>query len=213
MSQSEKIHKKLPLSYRIQLISGLFALFSILKIFIFEAIGRSRNIWFFLLLLITIFICFVSGIIVQLKKGATLARFHGFISSLGVALSGIPVIFITIAICILFGPHLVFSIRYQKFDPQLWKQSEESVARAYIVDDLVESEKLIGLTKEEVIELLGEPSNRSLYACSPIPENASDSDIHYSLNPKGRYHANSGWLMISLDNSGKVNLCWLDINQ
>jgi hypothetical protein len=201
--------KKFPLSYWIQLISGLFALLCIPMIFIADGTGWFGDELFHLPQWIAIFICFVSGVMVQLRGQDKLGRLHKIISNLGLVLSGTFVILVVSCICFLFGPHVIYSIKYRKFDPQLWKQSEKSVARAYIADDLIESNKLIGLKKEEVIELLGEPHSGDLYACSPIPTGASDSDIHYCLNPQRHNFAISGWLMMCLDDDGKVNRCWL----
>jgi len=201
--------KKLPLSYWILLISGLFALLCIPLILIAEATGWFPDELIHLPQWIAIFVCFVSGIILHLKKGINLGRFHQVISKLGLVLSGMFLIAFAILILILIGPDVVNSIKYRKFDKQVWIQNEESVARIYMAENLIENKKLLGLTKNKVIELLGEPFYRDPIDGSTFPLGAYGSDIHYLLGPSRGFGIDSEWLMMTFGEHGKVDRCWL----
>ena len=202
--------KKLPRSYWIQLISGLFALLCIPMILIAESTGWFHDELFHLPQWAAIFICFVSGLIVLLKKRTSLGRFHRVISSLALALSWMFLLEFVILIGMLIGPDVVNSFKYRKFDRQVWMQYEESVARTYMADDLIENKKLIGLTKEEVIELLGEPYYRDPADGSTFPYGAYGSDMHYLLGrSRGFLAIDSEWLMMTFDEDGKIDRCWL----
>lgn len=200
--------KSLPLSFKIQLFSGIFAVLCIPMIFIAEATGWFGDELFHLPQWIAIFICFVSGIIVHLRKGVKLGRFHQILSSLGVVLSGIFVILFAILIGVLIGPDIKNSIKYHKFDAQVWNQEEESVARTYMADDLIRNKTLIGLTKAQVIELLGEPFPRDPVSGEIYPDGAYCSDIYYKLGRARGFLAMDEWLLITFDD-GKVDRCWL----
>lgn len=206
--------KKLPLSYWIQLISGLFALFCIPMIFIAEGTGWFGDELIHLPQWTAILICFIAGVRVHLKKGVKLGRFHGIVSGLGVVLSGMFLILFAILMWVLIEPDIINSIKYRKFDSQVWKQSDndhmEGTPRIYMADDLIRDKTLEGLTEEEVVEMLGEPYPRDPIDGSTFPGGAYDSDIHYYLGPQRGFMAlDSEWLMIAFGEDGKVNRYWL----
>lgn len=202
--------KKFPLSYRMQLISGLFALLCIPMIFIAEATGWFGDELFHLPQWIATTICFISGIIVLVKRKSGFSYFHTAVSLLGVVLSGMYLALIVFVLGLFIGPEIKNSIKYRNFDAQVWNQSEESDARVYMADDLIRDKTLIGLTKTEVIELLGEPFYRDPNDGSTFPYGAYESDIHYKLgNARGFLAIDWEWLMITFGDDGKVDRCWL----
>ena len=86
--------------------------------------------------------------------------------------------------------------RQQHFDSMMWKEAAwktgvgpHSAARLAMVDDLLKRYKLIGMTRAQVVDLLGPPS--------PIESNQSDSVYIYYLGPERGF--------ISIDDE------WLDI--
>lgn len=54
------------------------------------------------------------------------------------------------------GTTLIYQFE-ERFDENLWRN--EGIRRYKLADDIIESQLLIGKTKEEVIELLGEPNS------------------------------------------------------
>lgn len=201
---------KAPLSYLIQLASGLLALLCIPMIFIAEVTDWFGDELFHLPQWIAVAICFISGIVLQVRKGVSLGRFHRIISVLGTVLSGVFLILLALVIWMLIGPDVLNSIKYRQFDRRIWMQSEESVARTYMADDLIRDKTLDGLTKAEVIGLLGEPFERDPMDGSTYPAGAYSSDIHYLLGPeRGAFAIDSEWLMIKFGEDGKVSRYWL----
>jgi len=197
--------KKLPLSYKIQLLSGLYILFCIPMIFLAEKY-RFTQAPFHISQAIAICISFVAGIIVFIKARKTLIMQDLIISGLGVTLAGLYILFF---VFLLFGPVADELWHRQKFDSQAWKQpnKEEDIfwpARICMVDDLIHSKKLDGLTQPEVIELLGEPAEKGFSA------GAYECDIHYHLGPeRGFIRMDSEWLFIKFGQDGKVSRYWL----
>ncbi len=87
------------------------------------------------------------------------------------------------------------STRYDtEFDSEKWKTWNESEStmtlRWDMRKDLIKKHKLIGLTASEVIELLGEP------------ENKSDTEFRYYLG-MARFGIDTGSLSLTIEN-GKV---------
>lgn len=80
----------------------------------------------------------------------------------------------------------------REFDKSSWDQFEER--RYEYADDLVDNEKLIGLTKEEVQLMLGEPSY----------ENESSLSYYLGFSPGHFISIDPDWLEIKFE-EGKVN--------
>jgi len=91
--------------------------------------------------------------------------------------------------------------RTHRFDTAVWHdraraRSTEAV-RGCIVDDLLDRIKLRGRTRAEVVALLGEP---------PPTDYFTNFDLVYWLGPeRGLISIDSEWLVIKLDQSGRVS--------
>lgn len=103
----------------------------------------------------------------------------------------------------LFGISIKNTIYSKKFDEKEWKNNEIAEhnrmwpPRLIMVDDLIASKKLDGLSKKEVIDILGEPGKHGYF---------SQFDLVYRLGPeRGFIRIDSEWLAISLDNNDRVN--------
>jgi hypothetical protein len=84
------------------------------------------------------------------------------------------------------------------FDPSLWNNSRTpESARLRMADDLIRTQKLLGLTRHEVVTLLGEP---------PKTEYFKEFDLVYFLGPeRGFMGVDSEWLVLKLGPDGRVN--------
>ena len=68
----------------------------------------------------------------------------------------------------------------------------------------MESGRLDGLTRREVLALLGPPASKS------FPAGAQHTDIHYWLGPeRGIIRLDSEWLFIDFDGEDVVERVWL----
>lgn len=99
---------------------------------------------------------------------------------------------------------------HQNFDAELWRNQEKVERdtmwppRLCMVDDLMSSGRLDGLTRKQVVELLGPPHDKS------FPAGAKNADIHYYLGPeRGYIRIDSEWLLITFGDTGTVNRYWL----
>jgi len=83
------------------------------------------------------------------------------------------------------------------FDRSLWDNSRTPASvRLRMADDLVDNRKLIGLTRQEVVALLGEP---------PKTEYFREFDMVYYLGPdRGFITVDSEWLVTKLGPDGRV---------
>lgn len=79
----------------------------------------------------------------------------------------------------------------KEFDKQNW--AEDTHTRYVYVDDLIDNEKLIGLTNSELINLLGEPDY----------EDATIMTFNIGYDPKHFLNMDPDWLETELTN-GKV---------
>lgn len=110
----------------------------------------------------------------------------------------------------LFSPVVDDHIHRQEFNSETW-QNQEHInentmwpPRLCMVDNLIASHKLDGLTDRQVVELLGPPHDKS------FPFESKKCDIHYYLGPeRGLFRIDSEWLFISFDEDGKVARYWL----
>jgi len=83
------------------------------------------------------------------------------------------------------------------FDPSPWGNSRTpAFVRLRMADDLVDNNKLIGLTRQEVVARLGEP---------PKTEYFKEFDVVYYLGPeRGFISIDSEWLVLKLGPDGRV---------
>jgi hypothetical protein len=87
------------------------------------------------------------------------------------------------------------------FDSRVWKASLaddpwQNPIRLRMVDDLIRHHRLIGLSRSNVLELLGQP---------PPTGKFSDWDLVYCLGPeRGLFSIDSEWLVIRFDKNDKV---------
>lgn len=87
-----------------------------------------------------------------------------------------------------------------RFDSFQWKQSGQlnqvSYPRLQMADNLIRDRTLYGKTKEQIIELLGKPSDSGYF---------KDYDLVYWLGPSRDWlSVDSEWLLIKLDTSERV---------
>ena len=92
----------------------------------------------------------------------------------------------------------------RSFDAESWRAQQEYeiekwTPRQRMVDDLIDGGRLNGLTRAQVLELLGPPVDED------FPHGASSSDIHYHVGQERGFLAiDSEWLLIDFDESGVV---------
>jgi hypothetical protein len=96
------------------------------------------------------------------------------------------------------------------FDPAAWRgqdafdHSTPWPPRLCMVDDLLASGRLLGMTEDQVVRLLGTPASKD------FPFDASACDMRYYLGPeRGFMRIDSEWLFIKLDSGGRVARQWL----
>ena len=94
-----------------------------------------------------------------------------------------------------------FELRYlpiRPFDAEMWRhtQASGSTIRLSMVEWLVRSGRLDGLTRPQLLELLGPPTDSAYF---------QDWDLVYLLGPeRGLYGIDSEWLVIRLGPDGCV---------
>lgn len=84
------------------------------------------------------------------------------------------------------------------FDPDAWRQREQAQdhAAAGMADRLVADSTLRGMTRDEIVRMLGEPPRTSYF---------EDWDMVYRLGPeRGYLGIDSEWLVIRLDAGKRV---------
>jgi hypothetical protein len=124
-------------------------------------------------------------------------------------LAGLATPYLAIMAFLLGSPVIEAWWHEQPFDAVAWRNQDEKIdsispgmwpARLCMVDDLIESGRLDGLTREAVVSLLGEPLPRGSF-----PAGAMHTDMHYYLGPeRGLFRIDSEWLFIDLDAKGVV---------
>lgn len=130
------------------------------------------------------------------------------------ALIGCTVILTVASLPVVAGAALVARSVYQDyanriaFDAQDWRASADEQGmwptRLRMASDLIASRKLIGLETNEVIELLGPP------APPGHPGGARRVALHYLFGPeRGLFRIDDEWLLIDVDDAGKVDRAWL----
>ena len=109
-----------------------------------------------------------------------------------------------------FGDAVQDRLHRRRFDAALWRSEEKATQdvmwpqRLCMVDDLIRSRRLDGLSSNQVVVLLGPPAEKG------FPGGAKDCHLHYWLGPeRGFIRIDSEWLFITFDTSQKVNRYWL----
>ena len=111
---------------------------------------------------------------------------------------------------LVLGSAVADLVHRQKFDAELWRNQENVdrdimwPPRLCMVDNLMSSGRLDGLTRDEVVQLLGLPHDKS------FPFGAKHCDIHYYLGPdRGFFRIDSEWLFVTFGDDGKIDQYWL----
>jgi hypothetical protein len=121
-----------------------------------------------------------------------------------IAAAVIAVICALISPCVFFtGYFLIDDVKEYvnriDFDAAAWKEPAEvqKNCRIRMVDDLLATHDLYGLTRQEVADLLGEPDDTSKF---------SNWDMVYWLGPERGFMAlDSEWLVINFDDHRRVS--------
>ena len=97
---------------------------------------------------------------------------------------------------------MISSCGLERFDSKVWNQKGVdwwvTDIREKMVDDLIESDTLIGMSQEEVIELLGRPQSETQREIEYLVREK------YGNNVDPEYISN---LVIELDDEGRVKKC------
>ena len=84
------------------------------------------------------------------------------------------------------------------FDAALWQDPSQvdTGIRIRMVDDLLTRQQLQGMTRQQIVDLLGDPEDTPYFR---------DWDLVYWLGPeRGLFSIDSEWLVIRLDPQGRV---------
>jgi hypothetical protein len=107
----------------------------------------------------------------------------------------------------MLGPSVADLVHRRQFDAELWRKQAISEPdtmwppRLCMVDHLISSGLLDGLSHDEVLELLGPPS-QGIYL--------GDATYDYYLGPeRGFIRLDSEWLLIAFGEDNKVSRYWL----
>ncbi|WP_243523621.1 hypothetical protein [Bacillus pseudomycoides] len=84
---------------------------------------------------------------------------------------------------------------HSKFYTDRWLQNEEK--RVYMIDDLLAKHKVVGKPKEEIIQLLGKPTETSRFE-------EMNQTVYYLGDERGLISIDSEWLILQFDNDDKV---------
>jgi hypothetical protein len=90
-----------------------------------------------------------------------------------------------------------------RFDAAAWRAHANAAfddrTRLRMVEDLRESGRLEGLTRAEVVGLLGEPSERG----------RRDTELVWRVGPDRGFGIDSTWLSVEFGSDGRVRSHWL----
>jgi len=111
---------------------------------------------------------------------------------------GLIVVFGGIAGWFFFGDTIQEHLRRRSFDPVAWQGSKTITndIRIRMVDDLLRRHSFRGMTREQVIAIVGEPDKTEYF---------KEWDLVYWLGPeRGFISIDSEWLVFRLDSQKKV---------
>lgn len=100
-----------------------------------------------------------------------------------------------------FGDSIRERKNRQRFDSAAWQsgQSRTNPVRIRMVDDLMRRHSFLGMTRDQVIAIVGEPDKTEYFR---------DWDLVYWLGPEhGFISVDSEWLVFRLDGQKKVTDC------
>ncbi len=101
---------------------------------------------------------------------------------------------------VFFGENVREYLARQPFDPVAWQQAlhnQTDPVRIRMVDDLLRRHQFRGMTRVEVVALIGEPDDTPYF---------KDWDMVYWLGPeRGFMGIDSEWLVFRLDDDKVVN--------
>lgn len=104
--------------------------------------------------------------------------------------------YITINIIIIIFPVLIsfglvlYNEAESKFNYENWIEKQDK--RVWMVDDLLEKHEIVGMYRNEIIELLGEPSDTEYFK-------ESDNIVYWLGTERGLVRIDSEWLVIWFD--------------
>jgi hypothetical protein len=89
---------------------------------------------------------------------------------------------------------------HERFDPGIWRDTLQAYAelapRGCMVDDLLGRTRFVGMQRDEVVRLLGEPTRTAHF---------DREDLVYWLGPeRGLFSIDSEWLVMKLNRDGRV---------
>jgi len=91
------------------------------------------------------------------------------------------------------------------FDPNAWKNAvgAQSELRNKMLRDLLAKHNIVGMSKHEVIELLGEPERKDRFSSA-----SGESDFNYNLGPETESFIpiDSDWLTIKFKEDGAIDV-------
>ena len=125
--------------------------------------------------------------------------------------SAVAAIVIAIPAVWYFFGDTIDNLRHRRpFDAERWRNGADAEhdplwpPRLCMIDDLMSSGILDGLTSNQVVELLGPPNSKS------FPFGAVNCDIHYIVGPeRGFMRIDHEWLFITFGDNGNVSRYWL----
>jgi len=98
-----------------------------------------------------------------------------------------------------FGDSIRERLSRQRFDAVAWKADDRSftnAVRIQMVDDLLRRHSFRGMTREQVVAIVGEPDKTEYF---------KERDLVYWLGPeRGFISIDSEWLVFRLDSQKKV---------
>lgn len=98
----------------------------------------------------------------------------------------------------LFGDSIQEWLQREEFDPVAWKAGNlaRDAVRIRMIDDLLSRHDFHGMSKSQVIAIIGEPDQTDYF---------NDWDLVYCLGPeRGFLSIDSEWLVLRFDNAGKI---------
>lgn len=91
------------------------------------------------------------------------------------------------------------------FDPNAWKNAvgAQTELRNKMLRDLLAKHNIVGMSKHEVIELLGEPDRKDRFS-----SDSGESDFNYNLGPEtgGFISIDSDWLTIKFKGDSAIEV-------
>lgn len=145
-------------------------------------------------------------VLLRLRRG----RHYRVLSYLAGACASFVLLLFLVAWRLLLAPAAEDYSHRRAFDARLWRDQERVAhdarwpPRLCMVDDLLASGRLDGLSHPEVLELLGPPSDPTTHLVGRAEE------ISYWLGPeRGPFGIDSEWLAVRFDAEGRVTRVWV----